>query len=134
MTNDLTPAEYGRAAWELIELADVSRHPIAAKLRELIEQHGRHSYEVFEAAMAAALGVNLHTWVGVAARDWASETEESWRVEVPSFYLARARRQINPHNTPPDYLDAYRTLADLCPTATHKALDKAARQIADEGK
>ena len=131
MTNNPTPAEYKRAAWELIELADVSRHTAAKKLPELIENYGPHSNEVLEAAMAAVLGVDLHTRPGVGGRDWVRETEQSWRDKVPPFYLDRARRLLNPHNTPPDYVDAYRALAHLCPKATHRALDNAARQIAD---
>ena len=49
----------------------------------------------------------------------------------PDFYLSRARRQLSPWNTVPDYVDAYRTLAELCPKAAHWALDKAARMLAE---
>ena len=132
MTTNLTPAEYERAAWELIELADVSRHPAAKKLLELIEKHGRHSNEVLEAAMTAARGVRPHSRRDHSIYEWAYETEQSWRVEVPPFYEDRALRLLDPHNAPPDYVDAYRRLADLCPKATHQALDKAARQIASD--
>lgn len=67
----------------------------------------------------------------MSASNWAHEQSTRFAGEVPDFYLARARRVLDPCNTPPDYVDAYRTLAELCPKAADWALDKAAREIAD---
>ena len=129
VTNNPTP-EQERAAWELIELADVSRHPSTVKLRELIKEHGRHSQEVLKWAMLITRGKVHGTFLDMAAVNWAAQ--QSRQNEVPPFYLDRARRLLDPHNTPPDYVDAYRTLAGLCPGATHWTLDEAARRLAGD--
>ena len=94
MTENLTPDDYERATWELIELAyaGVSRHPGAEKLCELLEQHegDRHHPEVLVAAMVAAQGEGPRSLA--SARYWVRE--QSWRLhdKVPDLYLSRARR------------------------------------------
>lgn len=134
MTTPPTPDDYIRSAWELLELAraGVSRHPAGEKVRKAIEEHGPHSSEALHAAMAGALGMpDLRTRQGMGGREWVYETEQSWRSEIPSFYMDRARRLLDPDTTPPDYVDAYSILSCLCPSASHEVLDRAARQIAD---
>ena len=113
-----------------MDVSDGVRHPNAERLRELIKEHGHHNEEVFEWAMLVARGKAHGPFLDMDAVKWAGQ--QSLYNEVPSFYLDRARRQLDPHDTPPDYVDSYRTLADLCPKAPHFALDKAARELADD--
>ena len=132
--------DYEQRAWELIELARINAtvpkemESILNNIRELSETHGRHSSKVIAAAVAAVAGVALGPPYGIGASEVVYEMEESARTEVPGFFLGRARRLLDPHHTPPDYVDTYCTLAELCPNASHRVLDAAARDLASAGR
>ena len=124
MIDTVTPEEE-QQAFELIELADISRHPEARHIRDAIQDTtgAQREYIIFERAIVAVRGYSLDP----SAKNWALRQPE--RRTIPLYKQTLASRLLDPQRTPPRYADWYRKLAELWPQADHQALDEAARRL-----
>lgn len=120
----VTPGE-AQHAFELIELADISRHRFIKRLRRELDAHGPTSYDAL--VVAATIVRQTHVAQDRPAQTWATETAQG--ASVPPYIQFKAHKQLVPQSDP-SYVDYYRKLVELWPNADHPDLDETARRLA----